>query len=331
MAAGGVSLLLTSPSSSTVRVAGISIRPMPALPADATLRELAGREFEGIATPAELEAIRQSDTVTNDDLLARAEREMQAGARIVVWGEGNARMILPDEPAYVARAQALAAKYDSYLAMGLLVGHIGKPISFENKLVLIQPDGRIAWEVAKARPVPGGEAARQIRGDGRLRSLASPYGRLSSVICYDGDFPNLLAQAGASRTDILLDPSNDWPAIDPWHTQMASFRAIEQGFNLVRPTSRGLSASFDYQGRVLAATDYFHTTDYAMVAQIPTRGRTTLFRMFGDWFAYACMAGLVLLVLVAMVRTSGQPAGPGQVWEPVVSRNGVDADQAASR
>jgi apolipoprotein N-acyltransferase len=37
---------------------------------------------------------------------------------------------------------------------------------------------------------------------------------------------------------MLLDPSNDWPAIDPWHTQMASFRAIEQGVILVRHASQ---------------------------------------------------------------------------------------------
>jgi len=32
---------------------------------------------------------------------------------------------------------------------------------------------------------------------------------------------------------MMLDPSKDWLAIDPWHTQMSSFRAIEQGFNLI--------------------------------------------------------------------------------------------------
>jgi apolipoprotein N-acyltransferase len=68
------------------------------------------------------------------------------------------------------------------------------------------------------RPVPGPEAAMQIRGDRKLRSLDTPYGRLSSVICFDADFPQLLRQAGALGTDILLDPSNDWRAIDSWHT-----------------------------------------------------------------------------------------------------------------
>ena len=93
-------------------------------------------------------------------------------------------------------------------------------------------------------PVPGPDAAIQALGDGKLRALDTPFGRLSSIICFDGDFPQLLAQAGTLSADVVLDPSNDRRGIDPWHTQRASFRAIEQGFNLTRQTSGGLSAAF---------------------------------------------------------------------------------------
>jgi apolipoprotein N-acyltransferase len=130
--------------------------------------------------------------------------------------------------------------------------------------------------------------------------LDTPYGRLSSIICYDGDFPQLLAQAGALGADVMLDPSNDWREIDPWHTQMASFRGIEQGFNLIRQTSQGLSAAFDYQGRRLAAMDHYQTTDYAMVSQVPTRGVRTIYSRFQDWFAWLCLAGLVLLTVLSL-------------------------------
>jgi apolipoprotein N-acyltransferase len=102
----------------------------------------------------------------------------------------------------------------------------------------------------------------------------------------------------------MLDPSNDWRAIDPWHTQMASFRAIEQGFNLIRQTSQGLSAAFDYQGRRLAAMDHYQTTDYAMVSQVPTRGVRTIYSRFGDWFAWLCLAGLALLAILSLRQES---------------------------
>ena len=122
--------------------------------------------------------------------------------------------------------------------------------------------------------------------------LDTPYGRLSSAICFDADFPSLLAQAGKMRTDIVLDPSNDWKAIDPWHTRMASFRAIEQGFNLVRHTSQGLSAAFDYEGRQLAAMDHYVASDHTLVAQVPTRGTRAAYGVLGDWFAWICLIGL---------------------------------------
>jgi len=170
----------------------------------------------------------------------------------------------------------------------------------ENKLVLIQPNGQVAWEYNKARPVPGSEAALQVPSDGKLRELDTPYGRLSAIICFDGDFPQLLAQAGTLGVDVVIDPSNDWRAIDPWHTQMAGFRAIEQGFNLIRHTSRGLSAAFDYQGRRIAAMDDYRTTDYAMVSYVPTRGVRTIYSRLRDWFAWTCLVGLVLLVIQSL-------------------------------
>ncbi len=136
----------------------------------------------------------------------------------------------------------------------------------------------------------------QIRGEGKLRSLDTPYGRLSSVICFDADFPQLLTQAGALGADIVLDPSNDWREVDPWHTQMASFRAIEQGVNLVRQTSQGLSAAFDYQGRRLSAMDHYYTADYALVSEVPTRGVRTVYSRLRDWFAWMCAAAFLVLV-----------------------------------
>jgi apolipoprotein N-acyltransferase len=187
--------------------------------------------------------------------------------------------------------------------MALAVHNEGRTPSVENKLVLIKPDGHVAREYNKVRPVPGDQ---QILGDGKLRVLETPYGRISSIICFDGDFPQVPAQAGALKADILLDPSNDWLAIDPWHTQMANFRAIEQGVNLIRQTSRGLSAAFDYQRRRLAAVDHFQTVDYAMVSEVPTRGVRTVYSLLGDWFAWACLAGFAVLTVLALRRRDGQ-------------------------
>jgi apolipoprotein N-acyltransferase len=293
MLLGGARLALFPPSSPTVRIASLSKRPVGPSPGAATWRRLSANQ----ATAEDMASMRAWAAALDDDLLARAEREAQAGAKIVFWGEANAPVFNEGEAAFISRGSALASRHRIYLGMALGVWNIGKNPPLENKLVLIQPDGRVAWEYNKVRPVPGPEAAMQIRGDGKLRSLDTPYGRLSSVICFDADFPQLLAQAGALDADIVLDPSNDWPAIDPWHTQMASFRAIEQGVNLVRQTSQGLSASFDYQGRRLSAMDHYRTSDYVLVSEVPTRGVRTIYARLGDWFAWLCAAALLVLIL----------------------------------
>lgn len=292
MLAGGARMALFPPSSPTVRIASLSKRKIGVSPTDATWNRLLSNQ----PTPEDLDSIRNWGAAVDNDLLARAESEGQAGAKIVFWGEANAPIFKEDEAAFISRGAELAYKYQMYLGMALGVWNTGKNPPLENKLVLLQPNGRVAWEYNKVRPVPGPEAAMQIRGDGKLRSLDTPYGRLSSVICFDADFPQLLRQAGALGTDILLDPSNDWRAIDPWHTQMASFRAIEEGVNLVRHTSQGLSAAFDYQGRRLSAMDDYYTAEYDLVSEIPTRGVRTIYSRLGDWLAWLCAAAFLMFV-----------------------------------
>jgi apolipoprotein N-acyltransferase len=290
---GGVRLAVFPPSAQTVRIASISRRRVQPEVRDTTWQRL----FTDQATPGDMEEVRAGANAVGNDLLARAEREAQAGAKIVFWGEANAPVLKQDEAALIGRGRELAAKYQIYLGMALATWNTGQHPPLENKLVLIKPDGQVAWEYFKARPVPGGEAAMSITKDGKLRSLDTPYGRLSSVICFDADFPQLLAQAGALGADVVLDPSNDWRAIDPWHTQMASFRALEQGFNLVRHTSQGLAAAYDYQGHRLAAMDHYQAADQTLVSQVPTKGVRTIYSRLGDWFAWLCGLGLVGLVI----------------------------------
>ena len=305
---GSARLAIFPPHRNAVRVASLSNRSLASSLSDATSNRL----MQNKPTPQDLLAIRKWGDDIDNDLLARAELEAQAGAGIVFWGEANAPVFKQDEPALVQRGSELAAKHGIYLGMALAVLNIGKNPPLENKLVLIKPDGTVAWEYNKVHPVPGPEAAMQIRGDGKLKAIDTPYGRLSSIICFDADFPQLLAQAGVLRADIILDPSNDWRAIDPWHTQMASFRAIEQGVNLVRHTSNGLSAAYDYQGRRLSAMDHYQTADYAMVSEVPIRGTRTIYSRFGDWFAWLCLAAFSALAVRSLRTNLSSRAEPDQ-------------------
>lgn len=289
---GGARLALFSPSAATVRVASISKGNIGPRLSDGVVYRL----FFDQATPIDMSEVNRWSIARSDGLFARTEQEMRAGAKIVFWGEANARLLKPDEAALIARGRTLAKKYGAYLGMSMGVWTLGNKPPFENKFMLIQPDGQIAWTYHKTHPVPGLNTTMQVRGDGKLRKLDTPYGKLTAVICADADYPGLLGQAGVMGADIVLDPSNDWQAIDPLHTRMASFRAIEQGVNLVRQTSGGLSATFDYQGRLLAAVDDPHGAGPSMISAVPTKGVQTLYSRLGDWFAWLSIAVLVGLV-----------------------------------
>jgi apolipoprotein N-acyltransferase len=104
---GGARIALFPPSSQTVRVASISKRAVKPGLSDA----VAGRMFQGQATSEDMVLIQPWVTALHDDLLSRAEREMQAGAQIVFWGEANAPVLKEDEAALVTRGSEMAAKY----------------------------------------------------------------------------------------------------------------------------------------------------------------------------------------------------------------------------
>jgi apolipoprotein N-acyltransferase len=291
---GGARLALFPPASPTVRVASLSPAKTGIGVAEVLDAVVAGR-----ATDAEIGRFNAATAGTQDELLARSEREARAGAKIVFWSEEAAFVLKDHEADLLARGRGLAEKYNIYLGMALAVWTPKEKHPLENKIVLIAPTGQIAWQYFKARPTPGPEMAMAVASDGKLRVMNTAYGQLSAAICYDTDFPSFMKQAGALRTGILLSPAGDWRAIDPRHTEIASFRAIEQGFNLVRQANNGLSAAYDYQGRRLASMDEFQSTDLSLISQVPMEGVRTIYSRLGDWFAWTCCAGLVGLIGLA--------------------------------
>jgi apolipoprotein N-acyltransferase len=292
---GGLRLAFFPPVSRTVLVASFS----PTDTGPAIDKDLRDRVIRGIATVSEVAEFNSAAQAGQDYLLQRTAVEAQAGAKIIFWSEGAATVLQQDEPDLLRRGQALAEQYHVYLGMTLSSWMPGQARPLQNKLVLIDPSGKIVWQYLKARPTPGPESALSVKADERLIYLDSAYGRIGAAICYDMDFPRLIAQAGTHRADLILSPASDWRGIDPRDTEMASFRAIEQGFNLVRQANAGLSAAYDYQGLRLAAVDAHSSPDAPLVAEVPTRGARTLYSVFGDWFAWLCIAALLALATVA--------------------------------
>ncbi|MDQ0465237.1 apolipoprotein N-acyltransferase [Caulobacter ginsengisoli] len=229
-----------------------------------------------------------------DRLLADTQAAARSGAKIVQWSETGAPVLEADKPALLARVAALARVEGIYINAA-----IGVPFE-RNETYLFAPDGRQLWHYRKNHPVPGMEPVAPFKGPAPVAD--TPYGRLSSIICYDGDFPPL----ARAKADILLLPGWDWPEMGHVHTmRLARLRAIENGYALVRIDYQGVSGAFDPYGRVLASQNTLPGEAYTLLVDVPTKGVTTLYGMTGDLFVWLCVLATLGLCGLGMVRRRG--------------------------
>ncbi|QBD76303.1 hypothetical protein EPA93_09905 [Ktedonosporobacter rubrisoli] len=285
---GSIRLAFFPPTSQTIRVAGISASKSTYQ----KVMQISNFTRQEELIPLNRQKMSAAFAILNDELLRLSQQEARAGAKIVIWPEGGSVVLAEDVDKLLEQAKTLARTEHVYLDMGMVVLLPKAPYA-QDRAIMVEPTGQVAWTFDKAHPVPAMEDFTP--GDGKLPIVDTPYGRISNVICFDADFPDLMRQRGANSLDLMLVPGNDWLGIDPWHTYNATFRAIENGYSLVRQASHGLAMAVDYQGHVLGATDYFTTDQQTMLAFVPTKGVLTLYALVGDLFAWLCIAGLLLL------------------------------------
>jgi apolipoprotein N-acyltransferase len=235
----------------------------------------------------------------NSSFLHNCHNAALSGAKIVFGVEAMLNMASDKEDEYLAKAKAAAQKDNMYIGLPLLIYPINNPDARPmNKILWISPTGEILFTYYKAKPTPGEGSY----GDGIIRYFDSPYGRMSSAICFDMDFPSLFHQVHSMNIDIMLVPGNDWKDITPYHTYASSIRAIEQGFNLVRAASRGLSASFTSKGELISSQNYFTSNDIILYSDVPMKGSHTFYGMVGDLFAWLCILFFVSISIYAFMN-----------------------------
>lgn len=237
-----------------------------------------------------------------DRLFARTVDAARLGAKIVAWPE-YVPVLDEDHEAMVRTARNTARDNNIYLMITPLV--IMKTTRFpflQNLTIMVDPTGEVRWRYAKTYPVVGIETASYAGGTGHLPILTTPFGRLSSAICQDLDFPWLIRRAGAQRVALLIGPSDDWRAIEQTHAHMAVFRAIENGFSLLRPANNGISEAVDAYGRVRTISASSEGGQHPpMIAALPIRRVRTIYARMGDWFAWCCVAGMIWFIALTGV------------------------------
>jgi len=246
-------------------------------------------EVSGLPLPS-----KESNDSVKANLFSRTRTAAKNNAKLVSWNEG-ATFILPEEEMqWKDSLTKIAAELKITLVASYVMPVSTTPFKYENKYLLIDSTGTIVYTYHKHQPVPGEPA---IKGKESLKVLDNSGIKIGAVICYDYDFPYLAKGFGKLHTDIVAVPSSDWRGIDPIHSKMAAFRAVEQGHSILRSTRFGLSAAITPFGELIAQMSSFDNNDKIMLAHLPVKGVITFHSFIGDSFIYCCIGFIVLLLL----------------------------------
>lgn len=271
--------LLPAQPEQTAQVAGFSL---PAGKLHETLNQLSAGDDTAVAS-------------LHADELDQIRALADEGADIVVLQEGAGMGTSAQVQKLIDDASALAQEKQIYIVLPTF--DLGKQPA-ENKVHIIDPRGEIVLTHVK---YGGNDFEGSLKGDGILQTVDTPYGRLSAVICWDADFPNVLKQAGAQGVDLLFIPANDWLEVKDIHAGMAAFRAVENGLTIFRQTGEGVSLVADAYGREINRVDTFTETLSGFTGiqkvQTPLGSVGTLYPSVGDALGNGMLVGLAGLLL----------------------------------
>ncbi|MEP7326202.1 MAG: nitrilase-related carbon-nitrogen hydrolase [Gemmatimonadota bacterium] len=297
---GGVRLALAGRDAHAVTVAAVvpSESEYDRTFAGADLTALAGADLNALAGASDSARLLAGTrfNANADRLFARTIEAAKLGARVIAWPE-YVPVLDEDHPAMLKAARSVAQENHIYLLITPLV--IMKASRFpylQNLTVLVDPSGEVRWRYPKSYPVVGLETESYGRGAGHVFVAQTRVGRVSSAICQDLDFPWLIRKIGMQKASLLIGPSDDWRAIERTHAHMAVFRAIENGFSLLRPANNGISEAVDPYGRVRAMSASSEVGQTMMLAALPTQRVPTIYARLGDWFAWCCVAGMIWFI-----------------------------------
>ena len=237
-----------------------------------------------------------SDSLDLETMIMRTQEALSSGAKIIVWNEVSLLLLPSQTKSIVERIKNMCIEYQAYVLIAVLEKNAGDlPKPFNNKSILVNPDGEISWEYLKHFPHPM-EKRIINSGSGPIPIADTDYGRLSNVICYDLDISTYTLQIGKESIDILLVPALDWEEVTPYHAHMAAFAAIQYGVNIVRANGQGVTALYDTRGNILMKSNTFLSDSKVTIAELPLTKTTTLFSSIGNRFVHIWMMFLLIFI-----------------------------------
>ena len=234
---------------------------------------------------------------------------------IACWNEEAFDVEDTEEARLINAASAFAKAYGMILIIGCEVDDTDDSEGGDsvNRSILVLPDGSVI-DYIKTNLIPLVEVPGYVKGSGDVPSAATAQGVITNVICFDDTFPGFVRKNTGS-TDILFVPSWDWQAIKHAHTDLSAFRAVENGFSLVKPTYGGISTAVDGQGKVIKRFDTDDTGfDTVQFADVPATRIPTVYARYGNIIDLAfCLSGFITVALgIYVLRRNNRALRVGQ-------------------
>jgi apolipoprotein N-acyltransferase len=254
------------------------------------------------------------------DYLRLTREAIAGGARLVVWPESSTPFFFEEDRPAAEQVRDLVRRSNVAMLFGSDQIERGQPNQYFNSAFMLTPQGETAGVYRKVHLVPFGEyvplksllffAAPLVEAVSDFSpgedTVLLPVGAhpVSTAICYEVVYPNLVRQGVARGSELLTTITNDaWfgrTSAPYQHFAQASMRAIENGRYLVRSANTGISGIVDPYGRVLFQSGLFEPA--VIVGQVRWLKALTVYTRIGDVFAYAALAATAGLLVAARRR-----------------------------
>jgi apolipoprotein N-acyltransferase len=254
------------------------------------------------------------------EYLMMTRRAIHEGAQIVLWPESSTPFYFEEDRPGAEQVRAIARETQVPIVVGSDQIDRSTPLTrYYNSAFLVRPDGSTGAVYRKMHLVPFGEyvplkqllffAAPLVEAVSDFSAGDEPVllpvrdHLMSTAICYEIVYPDLVRQSVAAGSQLLSTITNDaWfgrTSAPYQHFAQAAMRAIENGRYLVRSANTGISGIVDPYGRVLAQTGIYQQA--VVVGEVRFLSSRTIYSRTGDLFAYASTV-LTLALLLAVGR-----------------------------
>ncbi|HVM98117.1 MAG TPA: apolipoprotein N-acyltransferase [Candidatus Acidoferrales bacterium] len=241
------------------------------------------------------------------DLSRRAAA--QAKPQVIVWPEAAVPVFIAREPEYQAQITKMLRDSDAQLILGAPHFENRDPAvpRYFNSAFLVSADGLSATRYDKQHLMPFTEYfpwhtvsflrrrfenVRTFSPGVEDTELQTRLGRTAVVICFEADFPELVRARMARGAEVLVNLSNDvWLGSgrgQAQHLTMATLRAVENRTWMIRATTTGISAVVDPYGSLVERSP--SQAPAILQATVTPMRIQTIYKKFGDVFAYLCVA-----------------------------------------